>query len=288
MTVFEFVNKATQRSRWTHNYLRCPLSGRNSITKWRFNFISTLPLLFFMSVGGASCDAGPESAKFYRLQLRHRLQQNDWLQLRPRLRLRSPASSLIPLSYIERRRTVAGSEGALRSLYSLAPVGGSFWSFFALKGHFLTLKCQFTSKTAELHDFSRALLPQSQGRRHELLTGRGGGADSVPSNAPTTNSVFSSDFDHFILKILKNVKLLTSSLKKKISVKIAISGWRPPQTFEPGDESPSPPPCRVGAHARSAYSNPGANPGSTTDVESAAVLICHLGFPKSWFFRLFF
>ena len=67
-----------------------------------------------------------------------------------------------------------------------------------------------------------------QGRRHEVLTG-GGGRNLFRQTHLPPNSVFSSDFGHFILKILNNVKFLVSSLK--ISVKIAISGGTSPSDF---------------------------------------------------------
>ena len=58
--------------------------------------------------------------------------------------------------------------------------------------HFLLLTC-----------VKQAFQRWSQGRRKEALTG--GGADSGPSNPPTPNSDFSSDFSHLVLKILKNL-----------------------------------------------------------------------------------
>ena len=54
----------------------------------------------------------------------------------------------------------------------------------------------------------------NQWRRHELLTG--GGRTLVRQIHLPPNSEFSSDFGHFILKILKNIKFLVSSLKKNL------------------------------------------------------------------------
>ena len=62
-----------------------------------------------------------------------------------------------------------------------------------------------------------------------------GGRIQVSQNP---DSGFSSDFAHFILEILKNLKILANI--QKFSLK--IYGGHPFQNFEPGDTSPHPPP----------------------------------------------
>ena len=65
----------------------------------------------------------------------------------------------------------------------------------------------------------------------------GGGADSGPSNPPTPNSDFSSNFGHFILKVLKDLETLVSSLRQickyrdfwgDVPLPLSDGGMRPP------------------------------------------------------------
>ena len=73
---------------------------------------------------------------------------------------------------------------------------------------------------------------------------RPGGRIQVSQNHLFPNAAFSSDFVHLIFERYENLKFLVS-VRKKISLKIAISGGRPPGS-EPGDAIPhSPPPATL-------------------------------------------
>ena len=74
----------------------------------------------------------------------------------------------------------------------------------------------------------------------------GGGRILVRQTHLPPNYDFSSDFGHFILKILKNLKFLVSYLKQNFKNRYFGGGGRPPSTFWLGGRVPRPP--GVGAH----------------------------------------
>ena len=71
-----------------------------------------------------------------------------------------------------------------------------------------------------------------------MLTGGGGrGQIQASQSHLSPNSDFSSDFAHFILEILKNLKI--SVYIQNFSLKIVISGGTFPRNSEPGGRVPT-------------------------------------------------
>ena len=63
----------------------------------------------------------------------------------------------------------------------------------------------------------RTFLGDVQGRRHEVLLGGGDGFIGIQTHLPQKIS-FSSDFGHFILKMVENAKLSYVSRKKDTEI----------------------------------------------------------------------
>ena len=90
---------------------------------------------------------------------------------------------------------------------------------------------------------TRTSLTNNQERHHKVSTGEqiptgGGGQIQVGQNHLPPNSYFSSNFAHFILEILKNLKIFTDI--HQFSLKIHPGGISP-RISDQGDVSPIPP-----------------------------------------------
>ena len=80
-----------------------------------------------------------------------------------------------------------------------------------------------------------------QGRRHEVLIG-GGGFMGIQTHLPQKKLSFSSDFRHFILKLLENSKLYTCQEKGCSNIINSSPGTSPMISRMRGTRPPSPPP----------------------------------------------
>ena len=128
----------------------------------------------------------------------------------------------------------------------MLPQSGNYAAFSShriVMRRYTALKMYLAVMQSHHATLRRKMVNCKQWRRHEVLTG-GGGRILVRQTHLPPNSDFSSDFGHFVSKILKNIKKLLVHLKD--SVKIVISGGMSPFYFlTGGTRPPSPPPrCR--------------------------------------------